>query len=89
MIISGRDRCCQKVTRRQGNGLLQSAWSEVGVELGGGRGEGGVRREKPEEDGKRQREDNQNGKHNTERFKAIGHFLLLFSPLIRATHQIG
>lgn len=41
MIIPGRDRCCQKVTRRQGNGLLQSARSEVGVELGVELGERG------------------------------------------------
>lgn len=41
MIIPGRDRCCQKVTRRRGNGLLQpcsffSFW--VGEQTGDGEG---------------------------------------------------
>lgn len=53
MIIPGRDRCCQKVTRRQGNGLQPAAHGLT-------RGE--EKKKNPEEDGESQREDNQNGK---------------------------
>lgn len=48
MIIPGRDRYCQKVTRRQGNGLLQRALFDKKR----GRKE---EEEETEEDGERQR----------------------------------
>ncbi|TNN88116.1 hypothetical protein EYF80_001697 [Liparis tanakae] len=58
MIIPGRDRYCRKVTRRRGNGLQPARFDERGGEK---------KKKDPEEDGERQRVDNQNeGKTNKE-----------------------
>lgn len=63
MITLGWDRYCQKVTRRQGNGLLQACTVWQGG--GGGRGVAEV-------DGKETGEDNHKGKKG-HFFKAITH----------------
>lgn len=89
MIISGRDRCCQKVTRHQGNGLLQSARFDEGGR-GGRMRRGGGKRKEPEEDGERQRERTIKRENTTLNiFKAIKHFFFLFHPsIMRATTSI-
>lgn len=74
MIIPGRDRYCQKVTRRQGNGLQQPARFDEGR---------GWEKKDPEEDGETEggqsKWTKKKQKTKVNIFKAIKHFQ--FSPL--------